>query len=108
MSTIKNKKKSFKELINSDSTAVLVDFYASWCGPCQTLSPIVQQVAKELGDQVKVIKVDIDKNPAAAQQFQVRSVPTLMIFKTGKVLWRKSGLMTKRELLSSVQRVVNH
>ncbi|MEK6477640.1 thioredoxin [Catalinimonas sp. 4WD22] len=106
MSSTKSKKKSFKELINSGSTAVLVDFYATWCGPCQTLSPIVQEVSKELGDQVKVIKVDVDKNPAAAQQFQIRSVPTLMIFKGGKVLWRKAGLMTKRELLSSVQRAV--
>lgn len=95
-------KKSFTTLINS-SVPVLVDFYATWCGPCQTLSPIVQEVAKELGDQVKVIKVDIDKNPGAAQQFQIRGVPTLLLFKEGKILWRKAGLMTKRELLSSIQ-----
>ncbi|WPP53453.1 thioredoxin [Catalinimonas niigatensis] len=94
-------KKSFAALINA-SVPVLVDFYATWCGPCQTLGPIVQQVAKELADQVKVIKVDIDRNPAAAQQFQIRSVPTLMLFKEGQVLWRKAGLMTKRELLSSI------
>ncbi len=100
------KKKSFSALIKTSSTPVLVDFYANWCGPCQTLSPIVQQVSKELGDQVKVIKIDIDKNPAAAQRFQVRSIPTLMIFKEGKVLWRKAGLMTKRELISSVQKAI--
>lgn len=98
-------KKSFASLINS-SVPVLVDFYATWCGPCQTLSPVVQEVSKELGDQVKVIKVDIDKNPAAAQQFQIRGVPTLILFKGGHVLWRKAGLMTKRELLSSIQSMV--
>ena len=100
-------KKSFATLINSSSIPVLVDFYATWCGPCQTLSPIVQQVAKELGDQVKVIKVDVDRNPAAAQQFQIRSVPTLLLFKGGRILWRKAGLMTKRELISSVQNVIS-
>lgn len=105
MSSTKSKKKSFKELINSDS-AVLVDFYATWCGPCQTLSPIVQEVAKEMGSQLKVIKVDVDRNPAAAQQFQIRSIPTLMVFKKGKSLWRKAGLMTKRELLASVKRAI--
>jgi thioredoxin 1 len=100
------KKKSFKELINSSSTPVLVDFYATWCGPCQTLSPIVQEVAKEMRDQLKVIKVDVDRNPAAAQQFQIRGVPTLILFKGGKVLWRKAGLMTRRELTSSIQNAV--
>lgn len=102
-----NEKKTFTALINA-SVPVLVDFYATWCGPCQTLSPIVQQVAKELGDQIKVIKVDVDRNPAAAQQFQIRSVPTLIIFKGGQVLWRKAGLMTKRELISTIQNVTQH
>ncbi|WKN33379.1 thioredoxin [Porifericola rhodea] len=97
------KKKSFSSLISTTATPVLVDFYASWCGPCQTLSPIVQQVAKEFGEKVKVVKVDVDRNPAAAQQFQIRSVPTLMIFKGGKALWRKAGLMTKRELSTVLQ-----
>lgn len=97
------KKKSFSSLISTTATPVLVDFYASWCGPCQTLSPIVQQVAKEFGEKVKVVKVDVDRNPAAAQQFQIRSVPTLMIFKEGKALWRKAGLMTKRELSTVLQ-----
>ena len=101
------KKKSFKELINSSSTPVLVDFYATWCGPCQTLSPIVQEVAKDMRDQLKVIKVDVDRNPAAAQQFQIRGVPTLLLFKRGKVIWRKAGLMTRRELTSSIQNAVD-
>ncbi|MFP4090638.1 MAG: thioredoxin [Cyclobacteriaceae bacterium] len=98
-----NKKKSFKELIKSAETPVLVDFYATWCGPCQTLSPIVQEVAREMSGQLKVIKVDVDRNPAAAQQFQIRGVPTLILFKNGQVLWRKSGLMTKRDLIASVK-----
>jgi thioredoxin 1 len=97
------KKKSFKELIKSPDVPVLVDFYATWCGPCQTLSPVVQEVAREMSGQLKVIKVDVDRNQAAAQQFQIRGVPTLILFKGGKVLWRKSGLMTKRELMASVQ-----
>lgn len=101
-----SKKKSFKDLISSPTTPVLVDFYATWCGPCQTLSPIVQDVAREMGDQLKVIKVDVDRNQAAAQQFQIRGVPTLILFKGGKVMWRQSGLMTKRDLKASIQRAL--
>lgn len=104
MSTIK--KKSFKDLISSPTTPVLVDFYATWCGPCQTLSPIVQEVSREMGDQIKVIKVDVDRNQRAAQQFQIRGVPTLILFKEGKVVWRQSGLMTKRDLKASIQKVL--
>jgi len=98
-------KKTFKELIGT-STPVLVDFYATWCGPCQTLSPVVQEAAQELKGKLKVIKVDVDKNPGAARQFQIRGVPTLILFKEGKVLWRKAGLMTKRELLASLNSTI--
>jgi len=102
----KTKKKSFKELISSPDTPVLVDFYATWCGPCQTLSPIVQDVSHEMGDALKVIKVDIDKNQGAAQQFQIQGVPTLILFKNGKAVWRQSGLMTKRDLVASIRRSI--
>ena len=100
------KKKSFKELISSPDTPVLVDFHATWCGPCQTLSPIVQEVSREMGDQLKVIKVDVDRNQAAAQQFQIRGVPTLILFKEGKTLWRQSGLTTKRDLKASISKAL--
>ncbi len=95
-----SKKKSFKELIQQSEVPVLVDFYADWCGPCQTLSPIVEQVAAEMSGKIKTIKVDVDKNQRAAMNYQVRSIPTLILFWKGNILWRRAGLMTKRELLS--------
>lgn len=98
MSTVK--KKSFNELIEQSEIPVLVDFYADWCGPCQTLSPIVEQVAKEMDGKIKTIKVNVDKNQAASIIYKVRSIPTLILFRKGEVLWRRAGLMTKRELLS--------
>lgn len=94
-------KKNFKELINAE-TPVLVDFFATWCGPCQTLTPMVEEVAKEMGDKVKVIKVDIDKNQKAALAYNIRGVPTLILFKSGNMVWRKSGLLTKRELKAQI------
>lgn len=94
-------KKSFKDLINAEAP-VLVDFFATWCGPCQTLSPIVEELANEMGDKVKVIKVDIDKNQKAASAYNIRGVPTLILFKNGNMVWRKSGLLTKRDLKAQI------
>ncbi len=88
----------FSELINGE-LPVLVDFYATWCGPCKTLAPILKEVKTELGDQVKIIKIDVDKNKPAASHFSVRGVPTLILFKTGKQLWRQSGVVPKKHLL---------
>jgi thioredoxin 1 len=93
---------SFNELING-STPVLVDFTATWCGPCKMMSPILDQVAGELGDQVKIIKVDVDKNPHAAAHFQVQGVPTLILFKEGKNLWRQSGVVQASQLIATIQ-----
>lgn len=93
---------SFNELING-STPVLVDFTATWCGPCKMMSPILDQVAGELGDQVKIIKVDVDKNPHAAAHFQVQGVPTLILFKEGKNLWRQSGVIQASQLIATIQ-----
>ncbi|UOK43018.1 MULTISPECIES: thioredoxin [Flavobacterium] len=90
---------NFSEIINKNQP-VLIDFHATWCGPCQTLSPILKQVKDELGDSISIIKIDVDKNPAIAEQFQVRGVPTMLLFKNGKQLWRQSGILSKSDLLN--------
>lgn len=89
---------NFNSIINS-SKPVLVDFFAEWCGPCKTMSPILKEVKTQLGDKSTIIKVDIDKNPQAANVYQVRSVPTLMIFKNGKPVWKQSGVVQANELI---------
>ncbi|MDG1398356.1 MAG: thioredoxin [Polaribacter sp.] len=92
---------SFNDIINKDKP-VLVDFFATWCGPCQTMTPILKEVKEDLGDNVKIIKIDVDKNKALATKFQVRGVPTFMIFKNGKQVWRQAGLITKNELKQKI------
>lgn len=94
-------KASFGTLTDSQ-TPVLIDFYATWCGPCQTLAPILEEVKKELGEGVKIVKVDVDKNKPLAAKFKVRGVPTLMLFKNGQQLWRKSGLLSKNDLKQAI------
>lgn len=86
---------------------VLVDFYADWCGPCKMQSPILQEVSGELGDKAKIIKVDVDKNQSASMKFQIRSIPTLIVFKNGKIVWRKSGLAQKNEIKSVLESNMN-
>jgi thioredoxin 1 len=90
---------TFKEIINSE-VPVLVDFFATWCGPCQYQGPILEEVASELGDHARIIKIDVDKNPSAAQAYGVRSVPTLMVFQNGEVKWKNAGVKQKDELIS--------
>lgn len=96
------KSTSFRDLIQGEKP-VLVDFYATWCGPCQVLQLILQQASKKMGDKVKVIKVDVDKNPLAASNYQVKGVPTLILFHKGKQVWRQSGVPTEAQLLEAVR-----
>ena len=88
---------TFGEMINIDKP-VLVDFYATWCGPCKMMAPILEEVKKRVGEKAAIIKIDVDKNPAAASAFQVSSVPTLIIFKKGKIQWRSPGVSQAHEL----------
>jgi|OM-RGC.v1.027945078 thioredoxin 1 len=92
----------FSKLIQGP-TPVLVDFFATWCGPCKMMSPILEQVKNKVGDQVKIVKVDVDKNPAIAQQLKVRGVPTLVLFRQGSLLWRQSGVVSEQQLLQILE-----
>lgn len=94
---------TFNELISSSDVPVIVDFFAEWCGPCKTMSPILKQVKDMQGDKVRIIKVDVDKNNALAMQYSIQSVPTLMIFKNGKQMWRQSGVINAGELNKIVE-----
>jgi len=92
---------SFNSIIDS-KTPVLIDFYADWCGPCKTLAPILKDVKNELNDNIKIIKIDVDKNQNLAAKYQVRGVPTMMLFKNGSQLWRQSGVLQKQELVNII------
>ena len=87
----------FNDIING-SQPTLVDFFATWCGPCKMMHPVLEHLKGELGDQVRVIKLDVDKNEALASAYRIQSVPTLMLFRDGKLLWRQSGAIGLAEL----------
>lgn len=86
------------EILNGE-TLVLVDFFAQWCGPCKMMSPILKEVKNELGNNIIILKIDVDKNTAIASKYQIKGVPTFMIFKQGKMLWRQSGMLQKQDIL---------
>jgi len=94
-------KASFDSIIN-DNRPVIIDFHALWCGPCKTQSPILKQVADELGERVKIIKIDVDQNPVLASRYHIQSVPTLMIFKNGEVKHQQAGVHTKQQIMSII------
>ncbi len=94
--------KTFQELIDGD-VPVLVDFTAVWCGPCKMMHPILEDTAKQMGDKIKILKVDVDKNPLAASKFQIRGVPTLILFNKGKVIWRQSGVVPLHVLVQTLE-----
>ncbi len=94
-------KGNFKELINGEKP-VLVDFSAEWCGPCKMQSPILKDLAGDMKGKLRIIKIDVDKNPAIAAQYQVRGVPTLILFKNGEPVWRQSGVASKPQLMQII------
>lgn len=96
---------NFQDVINSDQP-VLVDFFAEWCGPCKMMAPILKQVKAEMADNVRIIKVDIDKNPEAASAYQIQGVPTLIIFQKGAVKWRQSGVIPAAAIKQAVNQFI--
>lgn len=93
---------SFNDVISSGQL-VLVDFYATWCGPCKTMHPVLQELKQRLGDQIRILKIDVDRYQDTAAQYRIQSVPTLMLFRNGQTLWRQSGALPLPALLEQVK-----
>jgi len=95
-------KGNLKQLINGDKP-LLINFHAEWCGPCKMLAPVIKDVAKSMNGEIRIIKVDIDKNQSLAQKYQVSGVPTLVLFKNGEVVWKESGVKTKTQIINVIE-----
>jgi thioredoxin 1 len=96
---------NFNDLINSEKPT-LVDFYATWCGPCKMIAPMLEEIAGDLGDDIKIIKVDVDTNSAATAKYGIRSVPTLLLFKEGEIVWRQSGMSDKKTIVENIKKFI--
>lgn len=99
------KKSTFSEIIHGD-IPVLVDFHATWCGPCQLLKPVLEKTAVTWKDRLRIIKIDVDKNQSAATSYKVQGVPTLILFQNGKILWRQSGFMNENQLNTKLREFI--
>ncbi|HAN17641.1 MAG: thioredoxin [Bacteroidetes bacterium GWC2_33_15] len=96
---------SFNEIIN-DTKPVLVDFYADWCQPCKMVTPILKQVKEQLGDQVKIIKINVDTNPSVSANYNIRSIPTLILFRNGRQIWNKVGVAATSEIINKIKETI--
>lgn len=94
----------FNEMINGE-LLTLVDFFATWCGPCKMMHPILEQLKEKMGDDIRILKVDVDKNEALSMQYRIQSVPILMLFKKGEMLWRQSGAMSLNDLMQKISQL---
>lgn len=94
----------FNEMINGEQLT-LVDFFATWCGPCKMMHPILEQLKEKMGDDIRILKVDGDNNEALSMQYRIQSVPTLMLFKKGEMLWRQSGAMSLNDLMQKISQL---
>jgi len=107
METTANKNESFADILNG-STPVLVDFFAEWCGPCRLMRPILEELHGKMGDKVRILKIDIDRSPALADNLNIHSVPTLMLFQNGKSLWRHSGILQAIQLQKIITQFITN
>ncbi len=106
MSETTNKKETFTDLVNGEKP-VLVDFTAEWCGPCKMMKPVLQELHQKMGDEIRIIKIDIDQSPQVAAYYSVNSVPTLMLFQKGNILWRQSGVIPASSLQKIIQQFIS-
>ena len=96
----------FEELINNSAEPVLVDFYATWCGPCKMMHPVLENVKARVGDKARIVKIDVDEQQDLAMQYAIQAVPTLMLFKGGQPVWRQSGVVQSNELVALIEKNV--